>query len=164
MEVHQQLIVHSYQDDLPVLQIVVGTPLQTSTCTVVDCVPIAYQVVMLVVFLVRIVDLGMDEELVKGFPEDFFGVVSDRNVILMDLMLVGMDLLRGIEQAISMHYRGVHPSCTIVDRKVDHLFRIEVVLVMHSAVETKALLAGRIVAETKMQKLAIFAPVRIIVD
>lgn len=106
----------------------------------------------------------MDEEIVNWFPEDLNEAVSDHNATLMVLMLVGMVPLRGIGLAISMHYRGVHPSCTIADLKADLLFRTEDVLAMLSVGEIKALQAGRIEAGTRMQKLATSALGRIIVD
>lgn len=164
MVVLQQPIAHSFLDGLLALQIVDGTPLQTSTCTVVDCVPIVYQEDMQVAFPNRIVVIGMVEVLVIGSLEDSNGVVSDHNATSMGSMLVGMVPLQGIGLVTSMHYRGVLPSCTTVDHMADLPFRTEVVLVMLFVGETMALLVGRIEAGTKMQKLATFVLVRTIVD
>lgn len=111
---------------------------------------------MQVAFPTRTVAIGMVEESVIGSPEDSNEAVSDHNATPTGSMLDGMVPLQGIGLAISMHYRGVLPSCTIVGHMADLPFRIEVDLVMLCVGETKALLAGRIEAALRTQKHATF--------
>lgn len=156
MVVLQQRNDLSFQVNLHVLQIVVGTPVQTSTCNVVVSMPIAYEVVLQAVFLNKSVAPGMAEEGDTRFVEEVSVVVYDHNVALKDFVLVGMDSHRVHEQAISMLYHGDHPIRTIVVHKADRIYRIEEVHFMPSIGETMALQAGKIAEVPKMQKHVIF--------
>lgn len=118
--------------------------------------PIAYQVDMQVVFHVKMVVLGMVEEVNNWYVAVANVAVYDHYVALMVLKIVGMDSHRDYEQATSMLYHVVLPNCTIASLQADHSFRIEEVLVRIFTVETMVQLVCRIVVVLKMQKLAIY--------